>query len=119
MFGSATAGYSLLLRARRPAFIAIPVLAGCGLRSTYRAADKTGVTTVGQLVPVSRAVLRLVEAGSDATCRHCMAPVKFVARAKARQVIANVYEDGRWARVEHFHEECYERAGQPYGEARA
>jgi len=45
-------------------------------------------------------------------------PVKFVARLKARQVIANVYEDGRWARVEHFHEECYLEMGHPYGHAR-
>jgi hypothetical protein len=71
------------------------------------------VTSVTQTAPVSRAVLRLVEAGSDATCRHCQAPVKFVARLKGRQVIANVYEDGRWARVEHF------QAGSPYGPARA
>jgi hypothetical protein len=77
------------------------------------------VTTIGQLVPVSRAVLRLVEPGGDTTCRYCLAPVKFLARAKTRQVIANVYEDGRWARVEHFHEECYQGAGRPHGEAKA
>jgi hypothetical protein len=41
--------------------------------------------------------------------------VKFVARAQLRQVIANVYIDGAWARVEHFHSDCYGEAGEPYG----
>jgi hypothetical protein len=71
-------------------------------------------------VPLSsRAVLRLVEAGSDAVCAGCGAQVKFAARSKARKVIANVYAAGRWDRVEHFHEECYLQAGEPYGPARA
>jgi hypothetical protein len=69
-------------------------------------------------MPVSRAVLRLVEAGNDAVCERCRAPVKFVARAKGYQIIANVYEGGRWTRVEHYHEVCYQEAGQPYGTAR-
>jgi hypothetical protein len=77
------------------------------------------VTIVSQVLPVSRAVLRLVEAGNDAVCQHCRTAVRFVAKAKARQVIANVYVGGRWARVEHFHEACYEAAGEPYGAARA
>lgn len=42
--------------------------------------------------------------------------MKFVARAQLRQVIANVYVDGSWARVEHFHSDCYVEAGHPYGE---
>ena len=49
-------------------------------------------------------------------CAHCGAQVKFVARAQLRQVIANVYVDGNWARVEHFHADCYKEAGEPYGE---
>jgi len=65
----------------------------------------------------SRAVRRPVEPGSSAACAHCGALVKFVARAQLRQVIANVYVDGNWLRVEHFHADCYERAGSPYGEA--
>lgn len=69
-------------------------------------------------MPVSRAVVRLVEAGNDAVCQHCRTPIKFVARLKERQVIANVYVNGRWDRVEHFHEACYEQAGDPYGAAR-
>lgn len=48
-------------------------------------------------------------------CTHCGAPVKFVARAQLRQVIANVYENGTWSRVEHFHADCYAEADQPYG----
>jgi hypothetical protein len=30
-------------------------------------------------------------------------------------VIANVYLDGAWNRVDHFHEECYLDADEPYG----
>jgi hypothetical protein len=63
----------------------------------------------------SRAVLRPVEPGNSASCAHCGAPVKFVARAQLRQVIANVYNSGTWVRVEHYHEDCYQLAGQPYG----
>ncbi len=70
------------------------------------------------VLPVSRAVVRPVEAGEDAVCEHCRTPVKFVARLKGRQVIANVYRDGRWDRVEHYHEPCYQQAGSPYGPAR-
>ena len=65
----------------------------------------------------SRAVVRPVEAGNSAVCASCDAPVKFTARTKAFQVIANVYEHGVWNRVEHYHAECYEAAGEPYGTA--
>ncbi len=65
--------------------------------------------------PVSRAVLRPVDPGNDASCAHCSEPVKFAARHQRRQVIANVYLAGRWNRVEHFHEECYGAAGRPHG----
>lgn len=65
----------------------------------------------------SRAVLRTVEAGNSAMCAHCGAQVKFVARAQLKQVIANVYEDGVWKRVEHFHQDCYGEANEPYGPA--
>lgn len=63
----------------------------------------------------SRAVVRSIEPGNSANCAHCGAPVKFVARAQLRQVIANVYKDGDWDRVEHFHADCYDEAQQPYG----
>jgi len=48
-------------------------------------------------------------------CAHCGAPVKFVARAQKKQVIANVYVNGSWDRVEHFHDDCYDLAKEPFG----
>ncbi len=63
----------------------------------------------------SRAVLRPVPAGNSAVCPTCGALVKFAARVRKQQVIANVYVDGRWARVEHFHPTCYAEAGEPHG----
>ena len=65
----------------------------------------------------SRAVTRLIEAGNSAVCTACARPVKFSAKARLQQVIANVYVDSVWDRVEHFHPECYDAAGQPYGSA--
>jgi len=65
----------------------------------------------------SRAVVRPIEPGNSAMCAHCGAQVKFVARAQLRQVIANVYENGTWLRVEHFHADCYDEANKPYGDA--
>ena len=67
----------------------------------------------------SRAVLRRVEAGSMSLCAHCDEQVKFAAKLNRQQVIANVYVDAKWARVEHFHAECYDLAGEPYGPAAA
>jgi len=67
----------------------------------------------------SRAVLRTIEAGSSAICVTCDEQVKFKAKTKAHQVICNVYVDGKWDRVEHYHSECYETAGAPYGEPAA
>lgn len=64
----------------------------------------------------SRAVTRLIEAGSMTECKHCEERVKFKAREKHQQVICNVYLDGRWDHVEHFHAPCYEEAGRPFGE---
>ena len=64
----------------------------------------------------SRAVDRLIEAGSTAECPHCGERVKFRARHRDRQIICNVYDDGVWQRVEQFHAECYTEAGEPYGE---
>jgi hypothetical protein len=65
----------------------------------------------------SRAVQRRIEAGSSAQCVSCDTQVKFTAKIQKQQVIANVYVDGRWDRVEHFHAECYVEAGEPYGPA--
>ena len=63
----------------------------------------------------SRAVLRLIEAGNGAFCEHCDEQVKFKARERLQQVICNVYVKGVWNRVEHYHADCYRKAGAPYG----
>ena len=65
----------------------------------------------------SRAVYRLIEAGSAVTCERCGEHIKFKAKIRAKQVICNVYVKGVWKRVEHFHDECYRQAGEPYGPA--
>jgi hypothetical protein len=67
----------------------------------------------------SRAVMRTIEAGSSAECAHCGERVKFQAKIRGQQVICNVYVDGKWDRVEHFHAECYTTHGEPYGKAAA
>lgn len=64
----------------------------------------------------SRAVVRSIEPGSSVLCTHCGERVKFQAKNRLNQVICNVYVDGAWDRVEHFHEACYAEAGAPYGE---
>jgi uncharacterized protein (DUF2267 family) len=66
---------------------------------------------------VSRAVVRRIEPGNLAVCVQCAQPVKFAAKLHKMQVIANVYVDGRWNRVEHFHDDCYDEAGSPHGKA--
>ena len=70
-----------------------------------------------QSIFTSRAVTRLIEAGTTATCAICRLPVKFRAKDRLQQVIANVYADGVWERVEHYHVDCYENASRPYGPA--
>jgi hypothetical protein len=67
----------------------------------------------------SRAVLRPIEAGSSVECAQCGERVKFQAKVKGHQVICNVYVKGVWARVEHYHADCYADAGEPYGAAAA
>ncbi len=63
----------------------------------------------------SRAVLRPVRPGSTVSCPACDQTVKFAARVRRNQVIANVYVDGHWVRVEHYHPECYDQMALPYG----
>ena len=48
---------------------------------------------------------------------HAARQVEFAAKIKSFQVIANVYIDGTWDRVEHYHSDCYEQSGCPYGSA--
>lgn len=67
----------------------------------------------------SRAVLRQVEAGQMTVCDGCGDRLKFEAKvptAQRKKVICNVYEGGRWSRVEQYHVPCYDEAGKPYGE---
>lgn len=64
----------------------------------------------------SRAVERSIEPGNSAVCPVCGETVKFKARTQGRQVIANIYVNGSWDRVEHYHVDCYAQAGEPYGE---
>ena len=63
----------------------------------------------------SRAVLRDVEPGSTVECARCGERVKFQAKVRGQQVICNVYVDGSWDRVEHYHADCYTLTGEPYG----
>ncbi|MGH9292162.1 MAG: hypothetical protein ACRDZ6_05215 [Acidimicrobiales bacterium] len=65
----------------------------------------------------TRAVVRVVEPGCDDACLECGHQIKFAARTHPRQVIANIYADGVWQRVDHFHEQCYLDAGEPCGVA--
>jgi DNA-directed RNA polymerase subunit RPC12/RpoP len=84
---------------------------GTSAKKASRSSKKKGPTWE------SRAVLRLIEPGSVAECPECGERVKFRARHRDQQVICNVYEDGVWQRVEQYHQECYDNAGTPYGEA--
>ncbi len=77
-------------------------------------------TTVSPLAgtaagPGTRAARRRIEPGTLSLCTRCGERVKFVAREQGQQVIANVYVEGRWDRVEHYHDGCYEELGLPYG----
>lgn len=63
----------------------------------------------------SRAVVRLIEAGCVAECPVCGERVKYRARHRDQQVICNVYEKGRWQRVEQYHLDCYIGADCPHG----
>lgn len=71
-----------------------------------------------QVVHGTRAVRRPVLQGSTVICSGCATVVKYTAKARSHQVIANVYADGRWNRVEHYHPECYASSGEPHGAVR-
>jgi len=73
------------------------------------------ITASSKIAARSRAVLRDVEPGSTVDCIHCGERVKFQAKVRHKQVICNVYEQGRWVRVEHFHADCYDTADLPHG----
>ncbi len=61
-------------------------------------------------------MLREVVPGSHVDCARCGQPVKFRARLRHQTVICNVYDEGRWMRVDHYHADCYREAGRPYGQ---
>ncbi len=63
----------------------------------------------------SRAALRPIEAGSYVDCARCRQRVKFQAKIRLMQVICNVYDQGRWVKVEHYHESCYLETDLAYG----
>lgn len=71
-----------------------------------------------QVVRGTRAVRRPVPQGSTVMCAGCATMVKFAAKVRRHQIIANVYVDDRWNRVEHYHPECYASAGEPHGAVR-
>lgn len=78
-----------------------------------------GTTVATKTQWKSRAVLRLIAPGSSVDCAHCGERVKFQARLRLQQVICNVYVKNVWDRVEHYHADCYQAAGSPYGEPAA
>jgi hypothetical protein len=76
---------------------------------------RSGAEVASVPTRTSRAVLRDVEPGSTVECVKCGERVKFQAKIRHKQVICNVYVDGQWNRVEHFHADCYGPAGEPHG----
>lgn len=69
---------------------------------------------------VSRARLRTINPGQDGwePCKVCGDMVVFLAKVPSKlrkRIVANVYVEGRWDRVEIFHTVCYLAAGAPYG----
>ena len=70
----------------------------------------------------TRAVIRPIEAGTEDVCPldhgGCGGRVKFSVQVPLRyrrRVIANIYWQGSWNRVEVWHFTCYVAAGMPYG----
>lgn len=49
-------------------------------------------------------------------CDSCGEHIKRSGTPHPRIVLANVYTDGRWDRLDAFHPECYTAEGEPYGE---
>ena len=95
----------------------MPLNAATESADTYDVATATKAKASKTKVWTSRAVTRPIEPGNSAMCTGCDEQVKFQARLRLSQVICNVYVNGRWDRVEHYHASCYEAAGEPYGSA--
>lgn len=72
----------------------------------------------------TRAVMLPVEGGSNfQDCNYCEERIKFMSPASQKAsmhlagvIICNVYEGGKWDRIEQFHPDCYGEAGRPFGE---
>ncbi len=65
--------------------------------------------------PGTRAVSSRIEPYNNIRCHACDGLLTFRARHKHHQIIANVYQDDKWDRVEHWHPDCYQTADQPHG----
>jgi hypothetical protein len=65
--------------------------------------------------PQTRAIVREIARGNHTDCRGCGQGIRFRTKLHHQTVICNVYDDGRWDRVEHWHLECYRDAGEPHG----
>lgn len=67
--------------------------------------------------PQTRAIVREVVRGNHTECVACGEQVRFRTRLRHLTVICNVYDAGRWDRVEHYHLDCYRDGGEPHGHA--
>lgn len=94
----------------------MPITASMATSTRSKTSSSTRKNTAASHKFESRAVTRDVEAGSTVDCAHCDERVKFQAKVRNKQVICNVYINGRWNRVDHYHADCYVAAGSPYGE---
>ncbi len=68
----------------------------------------------------TRAVEKPLTAGKEEycgylACEYAKRKIASSSRAPIKEVIANVYENGKWSFVVHFHVDCYNKLGQPYG----
>jgi hypothetical protein len=67
----------------------------------------------------TRAVKLRIEPGNVADCLHCGVYIKFNSRlpeSGRRQIVCNIYKKRKWDRVEHYHQDCYDEVGRPYGD---
>ena len=73
------------------------------------------------IVAGTRAVQRDVASGGYDDCVRCGLQIKFAAKDHKREIICNIYEidphtnKPRWFKLDKFHPDCYEAAGNPHG----
>lgn len=68
----------------------------------------------------TRAVEKNLLSGNQEYCSYefCSYPRHIIiskTRFPIKEIIANVYFEDKWQRVEHFHSDCYDKMGNPYG----